>query len=429
MHRSQRKSQASSLQNSPLFKARFKGVKILTQEPFTLHVQGSLTQWRDELGARFLVESKKKAPSGVHYLSVVEVLESQKNQTYDPQTMEPTFQNIIDTIEDWSGVAEFVKKTRSQYGLITSGTSPKGSLSVAFSPDIQPKDGLTLIHHSDPWRNEIHLALTNGKITSARLPLKESWNQIPEVAAYEKALMGSGLEPDPGDVLSVTPEHIITGRPKGTKGDEFNMTYHGNPNMLERTWWTERGVTLEKQDQAYVDTKINEAFMRGGLSWEDIQGHLTRTSLSARHEPRWMGGSNGPIDHGKIPLKITYRYRTERAWIDTLRPTFQLEPVLLPEDGSLIQISELDLKPLQNTWLMGEGQAKWILANQGADTVHFTVRLFVTAGEQQQKGCICLESRVPKPPPPPLKRGEMRCIWEPYRTIWLDLETGKVTGL
>lgn len=426
-HQSQRNSRAASLQNSPVFKARFKGVKILVQEPFTLHVQGSPTQWLNEPGATFLVENKKKAPSGIRYLTVAVILESQRKQNYDPPTMGPTFQELIDTVEGWDGIAEFAKNTKCQYGLIMGSSPPKGSLFVTLSPSLKPKDGKALFFYPNALRNDVHLALTNGQITSARLPLKESWNQIPEVAAYEKALMGNGLEPDPEDYLVIAPEHRLSGHPKGTKGDEFNMTYHGNPNMLERTWWTERDVTLEKQDQAYVDTKLNEDFMRGGLSREDIQGHLTRTSLRARHEPRWMGGTNGPIDRGKIQLNITYRYRTERTWIDTLRPSFQLEPVFLPDEGSLIQIDEMALKPLQKAWLIDEGQAKWILASQGADTVHFAARMFVDSVEQSHKGFLCLESRVPKPPPPPLKPGEMRCIWDPYRTLWLDLETGKVT--
>jgi hypothetical protein len=426
MHRSKRKSQASSLPKSPLFKARFKGVIIITQEPFSVHVQSSPRQWGQELGVRLLVESKKKAPSGIHYLSVAEVLESQKNLTYDPQTMGPPFQDIIDIIEDWPGVAEFAKNTRCQYGLILACRSPKESLSVILSPTIQPKYGLRYLNNFKGLLNEVHLALTNGRLTSGKLPLKEPWSQIREVAAFDKALMVNGLDQDPDGFLTITPHHLLTSSPKGTKGDELNTTYHGDPNLLSRTWWNERDVTLEAKDQAFVDSKLNEAFMRAGLSWEDIQGHLTRTSFSARREPRWMGRPNGLIDDSKTRLKATFWYRTGRAWIDTLKPSFQLEPVFRVYPALTLEAGGFVLKPLHKVWLIDEGRAKWILANQGADTAHFTVRMFVTAREQQKKGFICLESMVPKPS---LKPGGMRCFGEPYWTLWLDLETGKITKL
>jgi hypothetical protein len=429
MHRSKRKSQATFLQNSPLFKGRFKGVKIITQEPFTVHVQSSPRQWREELGTRFLVESKKRTPSGVHYLSKAEVLESQKKQPYDPATMGPTLQDIIDTIENWPGVTEFVKNTRCQYGLIIAGTSPKELLSVTLSPSIKLKDGLALLHDSKAYRNEVHLALTNGKLTSARLPLKEYWKQIPEVAAYDKALMVNGLELDPKDTLSVTPEQLLIGQPKGTKEDEFNAKYYGDPNLLGRTWWTAKDVTLERQDLAFVESKLNEALMKAGLSWEDIQGHFTRTSLSARHEPRWMGGQNGPIDYGRTQIKVVYRYRTERAWLDMLNPSFQLEAAFRTYPVPTVEVGEFVLKPFHRIWLIDEGRAKGILASQNADIVHLSVRLFHSNRDQQQKGFICLETKVPKPPPPPLNPGERSCIWNPYWTLWLDLETGKVTKL
>ena len=426
MHRSKRKSQATSLQKSPLFKTRFKGVKIITQEPFTVHVQSSPRQWREELGTRFLVESKKKARSGVNYLSIAEVLESQKKQPYDPATMGPTLQDFIDTIDNWPGVKEFVKNTRCQYGLIIASNSPKGLLSVTLSPSIKSKDGLALLHNSKAYRNEVHFIISNGKLTSARLPLKEPWNQIPEVAAYDKALMVNGLEEDPNDILNITPDQILIGHPKGTKGDEFNAKYYGDPNLLGRTWWTARDVTLEVNDQAFVDSKLNEAFMRAGLTWDDIQGHLTRTSLTSRREPRWVGGQNGPIDDGRTRIKVAYRYRTERAWIDTLNPSFQLEASFRTFPVPMVQIGEFVLKPFHRIWLMDEGRAKGILASQNADIAHFAVRLFYSIRDQQQKGFICLESMVPKPP---LKPGGMRCFGEPYWTLWLDLETGKVTKL
>ena len=427
MHRSQRKSHASSLQNSPLFKARFKGAKILSSEPLSIHYQSSPTQWRDELGARFVVESKGKAPSGLRYLTVAEVLESQKNQPYDPKAMGPVFQDLIDSVDRWPGVGEFARNVPCPYGLILYTPSPEKLLTVELSPDIKPKGGFDLIRYSGSFNTGVHLTLVNGMIASARLPLKKPWNQVPQVAAYERALMARGLEPDPDDCLQISENHLLSSHPKGARGDEFNTGYQGD--VLAWSSWTEKEVTLDPKDLASVESSLNAAFLRAGLSPEDIQDNLTRTSLSARHQPEWMMGPRGLVDRGQIRLKIAYRYRTGRAWIDTLKPGFQLQPILLPEDGSLIQVGELVLKPLQKTWLIGEGQAKWILASQGADTTHLTVRLFITAGDQQQKGYICLESRVPKPPPPPLKPGEMRCIWDPYWTVWLDLETGKVTKL
>jgi len=411
MHRSQIKSQATSLQNSPLFKARFKETKIVVQEPFTLHVQSSPTQWRDELGAHFLVESKKKAPSGVHYLSVTEVLESQKNQTYDPQTMGPILQDIIDTIESWPGVAEFAYNTQCRYGLITANTSPQGHLSVILSPSIKPKDGLALIHNSAALRNEVHLALTNRNLMSAKLPLKEPWNQISEVAVYEKDLMAIGLEPDPDDTLNISSEGILCGRPKDTKGDEIQIALNPEQWMWGNIQWTAKSVTLEEKEQAFLDRWLSET-LRKGLTADD-QRHLSRVSFNAIRKPHWHGSPNGPIDYSTTYITVAYRYRTDIPWIDSLNPTFQLslEYRVSPRE-EIFSPESLSLHPIHRVWLVDLRNAKFLLAQQEADTTKVALRLFPGLSERKEKGFICLESSIPS--------GSMT------KTIWLDLETGKV---